>query len=81
MSIAVDVELDTSGLNCPMPILKTKLALNQMQSQQVLKVVSTDAGSWEDFAAFIGRSSHQLLSREQQDSLYIYFIRKDGRET
>lgn len=81
MSVVVDVELDTSGLNCPMPLLKAKLALNQMQPQQILRVVSTDAGSWEDFAAFLSRSPHQLLNREQQDAAYVYLIQKGGQES
>ena len=48
----IDQELDARGLNCPLPILKTKKALTAMQSGQVLKVVATDAGSVRDFAAF-----------------------------
>ncbi len=47
-----DRELDTRGLNCPLPILRTKKALNELQSGQVLKVVSTDPGSVKDFEAF-----------------------------
>ena len=48
----IDQELDTRGLNCPLPILKAKKALTAMQSGQLLKVVSTDKGSLRDFAAF-----------------------------
>lgn len=76
MAQAMDQELDTRGLHCPMPLLKAKLALNSLQPGQTLKVVATDAGSWDDFEAFIRQSPHQLLSREQQDDEYIYCIEK-----
>ncbi|MEE3299757.1 MAG: sulfurtransferase TusA family protein, partial [Pseudomonadota bacterium] len=53
MDINVDVMLDLSGLQCPMPLLKTKLALNNMLPQQILKVVATDPGSEKDFHLFV----------------------------
>ena len=60
----VDVEIDTRGLNCPLPILKAKRALTGMQSGQVLKVVATDAGSIRDFQAFAKQTGNTLLDQQ-----------------
>ncbi|MDX1321185.1 MAG: sulfurtransferase TusA family protein [Oceanospirillum sp.] len=76
MAQAIDQELDTRGLHCPMPLLKAKLALNSMQAGEVVRVTATDAGSWDDFEAFVRQSPHELLSREQQSDEFIYCIRK-----
>ena len=76
MSINVDVEVDLSGLECPMPLLKAKLALNRMQPQEVLKVVATDPGSEKDFYLFVKQSDHQILDFQKDDSAYFYWIRK-----
>ena len=62
MEINVDVELDLSGLQCPMPLLKAKLALNEMQPTQILKVIATDPGSEKDFHLFVNQSNHQILN-------------------
>lgn len=80
MSISIDQELDARGLHCPMPLLKAKLSLNQMQENQVLRVVATDAGSWDDFEAFIRQSPHDLLERTQQNDEFIFWIRKGNQE-
>jgi tRNA 2-thiouridine synthesizing protein A len=72
----VDVELDVSGLQCPMPLLKAKLALNNMQSQQILKVTATDPGSEKDFHLFVKQSNHLILDFQKNDSAYFYWIKK-----
>ena len=72
----VDVELDVTGLSCPMPLLKAKLALNNMESQQILKVVATDPGSEKDFQLFVERSDHQILDFQKDEQAYFYWIRK-----
>ena len=72
----VDVELDVTGLSCPMPLLKAKLALNNMESQQILKVVATDPGSEKDFQLFVDQSDHQILDFQKDDQAYFYWIRK-----
>ena len=72
----VDVELDVSGLSCPMPLLKAKLALNNMESQQILKVVATDPGSEKDFQLFVDQSDHQILDFQKDEQAYFYWIRK-----
>jgi tRNA 2-thiouridine synthesizing protein A len=76
MSVNADIEIDLSGLECPMPLLKAKLALNRMQSQEVLKVVATDPGSEKDFYLFVKQSDHQILDFQKDDSAYFYWIRK-----
>ena len=76
MEIDVDLELDLSGLQCPMPLLKAKLALNSLQSQQVLKVVATDPGSEKDFHLFAEQSDHQILDFQKDETAYFYWIRK-----
>ena len=59
----IDIEIDTRGLNCPLPILKAKRALTGMESGQVLKVVATDAGSIRDFQAFAKQTGNELVER------------------
>ena len=76
MNINPDIELDLSGLACPMPLLKAKLALNNMESQQILKIVATDPGSEKDFNLFIEQTDHQILDFQKDDSAYFYWIRK-----
>lgn len=76
MEMIIDKELDLSGLECPMPLLKAKLALNGMKSQQILKVVATDPGSEKDFYMFVEQSNHQILDFQKSNSAYYYWIRK-----
>ncbi|TVQ70111.1 MAG: sulfurtransferase TusA family protein [Oceanospirillales bacterium] len=71
-----DQFLDASGLNCPLPLLKAKQALNRMQPSQLLKVIATDAGSVRDFKAFTDQSDHSLLESFTEDDRYIYLIRR-----
>jgi TusA-related sulfurtransferase len=72
----IDVELDTRGLNCPLPILKAKKALTTMQSGQVLKVVSTDTGSVRDFAAFAKQTGNDLLSQTTEGDNFIHVLKR-----
>ena len=72
----IDVELDTRGLNCPLPILKAKKALTAMQSGQVLKVVSTDTGSLRDFVAFAKQTGNELLSQTTEGSDFIHVLKR-----
>jgi TusA-related sulfurtransferase len=71
-----DELLDASGLNCPLPLLKTKQSLNKMDIGQVLKVIATDAGSWRDIQVFAKNSTHELLNARQNEGQYCYWIRK-----
>lgn len=72
----IDQELDTRGLNCPLPILKAKRSLNEMQSGQLLKVVSTDAGSLRDFQAFARQTGNDLVEQQTVGSDYIHVLRR-----
>ncbi|MDP6376935.1 MAG: sulfurtransferase TusA family protein [Pseudomonadales bacterium] len=70
------VMLDARGLNCPMPLLKAKKALNEMMGGQLLKVLATDPGSVRDFEVFSKQSGHALLSASQDDDTYTYVLEK-----
>lgn len=72
----IDKEIDTKGLNCPLPILKAKKALADMQSGQLLKVVSTDAGSVRDFQAFARQTGNELVEQQTIGSDYVHVLRR-----
>ena len=72
----VDKEIDTRGLNCPLPILRTKKALGDVQSGQVLKVVATDPGSVKDFETFSRQTGHQLLSHSETGGEFTFLLKK-----
>ena len=71
-----DKELDTRGLNCPLPILKAKKAMSDMDSGSVLKVVSTDPGSMRDFQAFARQTGNELLSQASEGDAFIHMLRR-----
>ena len=71
-----DKELDARGLACPLPILKTKKALNDMVSGQVLKVVATDPGSIKDMQAFATQTGNPLLSTTEENKVYLFFLQR-----
>jgi TusA-related sulfurtransferase len=71
-----DKEIDTSGLNCPLPILKAKKALTELQSGQTLKVIATDPGSWRDFEAFARQTGNELVSQEKTEANFVYVLRR-----
>jgi len=71
-----DRELDARGLNCPLPILKTKKALAEMTSGQVLHVLATDPGSVKDFQAFARQTGNELLAQDEADKVFRFYMRK-----
>lgn len=71
-----DKELDARGLACPMPIVKTRKALNELTSGQVLKVMATDSGSVADMKAFSEQTGNELLSSAQEGSVYVFFLKR-----
>lgn len=71
-----DKEVDATGLNCPLPILRCKKGLSDMSAAQVLKVISTDPGSVKDFNAFCVQTGHQLLQLDQTDNSFVFYIKK-----
>ncbi len=76
MREAIDVELDATGLQCPMPLLKAKRALNGMRPGEVLSVTATDVGSVRDFRVFAEQSGHELLASRECDGVYTHLLRK-----
>lgn len=72
----IDKELDTRGLNCPLPILKAKKALADMASGQVLKVVSTDPGSTRDFQAFSRQTGNELVGQTAESGEFTHLLRR-----
>jgi tRNA 2-thiouridine synthesizing protein A len=71
-----DKELDARGLNCPLPILRTKKALADLQSGQVLKVLATDPGSVKDFQTFAKQTGHALLTHDEASREFTFFMKK-----
>lgn len=74
--MSFDKELDASGLACPLPIVKTKKALNDLTSGQILKIISTDRGSIADMAAFAEQTGNELLSSSEEGGKYVFMMKK-----
>ena len=72
----IDKDLDLKGLMCPMPLLKAKKALNELQPLQILRVQATDPGSVRDFSVFASQSGHILLSSTEEGGTFVYLIQK-----
>lgn len=71
-----DKELDARGLNCPLPILRCKKALAELQGGQVLRVLATDPGSVKDFQAFCRQTGHEMLSSDAANNEFTFIIKK-----
>ncbi|WP_020183452.1 MULTISPECIES: sulfurtransferase TusA family protein [unclassified Methylotenera] len=71
-----DKEVDAKNLNCPLPILRCKKGLNELQANQVLKIMATDPGSVKDFEAFCKQTGHTLLQLDQTDKVFTFYIKK-----
>ncbi|SBT07848.1 SirA family protein [Candidatus Accumulibacter aalborgensis] len=71
-----DRELDVKGLNCPLPILRTKKALAGMSSGEVLHVLATDPGSVKDFQAFARQTGNDLLSSAEMNDVFEYYLKR-----
>ncbi|MCH7345921.1 sulfurtransferase TusA family protein [Pelomonas sp. CA6] len=69
-------ELDTRGLNCPLPILKAKKALAEMESGQLLKVISTDPGSTRDFQAFARQTGNELVEQGNEGDTFVHVLKR-----
>ncbi|HEC21854.1 MAG TPA: sulfurtransferase TusA family protein [Chloroflexi bacterium] len=78
MAIQPDEVLDCSGLSCPMPILKTKKAIDKLEVGQVLKMIATDPGSKPDMEAWTKKTGHELLEYQQEGEKHIFYIKKTG---
>lgn len=75
-TMTFDKELDARGLNCPLPILRTKKTLTDMTSGQVLKIIATDPGSAKDFQAFAKQTGNALLASDEADKVFTFFMQK-----
>lgn len=74
--MAADKELDARGLNCPLPILRAKKALNEMSSGQILHIVATDPGSVKDFEAFARQTGNELLESNEANGEFSFLLKK-----
>ena len=71
-----DRDLDVKGLNCPLPILRTKKALAEMATGQILRVQATDAGALKDFPAFAKQTGNELLEQKEEDRVFEFFLKR-----
>ena len=71
-----DKELDASGLNCPLPILRAKKALAELGSGQTLRVIATDPGSVKDFEAFAKQTGNELMDSREEGGMYFFLLKK-----
>lgn len=71
----IDKEINARGLNCPLPLMKAKKTLAEMQSGQILKVIATDSGSLRDILAFANEAGHEMLEQLKVGKEYIHVIR------
>lgn len=72
----IDIYVDTKGLACPMPIVKAKKALDQMEAGQIMELVSTDKGSLNDFQAWVKQTNNELVKHEAENGKYKFIIKK-----
>ncbi len=73
---AIAQKLDARGLNCPLPILRTRKAINQMESGQLVEVTATDPGSIKDMEAFCTQTGNRLVSSSEADNSFVFLIEK-----
>lgn len=76
MAIQADQELDCRGLNCPLPILRTKKLLSEIEAGRVLKVLATDPGAVKDFQSFARQTGNELLESKEAKGEYTFYIRR-----
>ena len=74
--MTADKDIDLSGLNCPLPILRTKKTLAEMESGQVLRVLATDPGSLKDFPAFAKQTGNELLAQKEENRVFEYYLKR-----
>jgi tRNA 2-thiouridine synthesizing protein A len=76
MMMEYQLEVDAIGLKCPLPILKCKKAISGLNQDEILKILTTDKGSIKDFQAFCKQTGHELLSLNEENQIYTFFIKK-----
>ena len=72
----IDIEIDARGLNCPLPLMKAKKAMSELQIGQVLRVTATDSGSMRDFLAFAKQSGNEMLEQKNIGKEYVHVMRR-----
>jgi len=75
-TLSIDREVDARGLNCPLPILRTKKALNDMKSGQVLRILATDPSALRDFQAFAKQTGNELMQHVEHDGVFSFLVRR-----
>lgn len=75
-TVTITSSLDAKGLDCPLPLLKAKQALNKMAAGEILEVLATDVGSQRDFRVFAEQSGHELLLSEETDGTFRYLLQR-----
>ena len=75
-TVSIDREVDARGLNCPLPILRTKKALNDMKSGQVLRILATDPSALRDFQAFAKQTGNELMQHVEHDGVFSFLVRR-----
>jgi len=75
-TVHADREVDARGLNCPLPVLRTKKALNEMTSGQVLRILATDPASVRDFQAFARQTGNELLQHAEQEGVFTFLLKR-----
>jgi tRNA 2-thiouridine synthesizing protein A len=74
--IEFDMEVDASGLNCPLPLLRLKKALMEVQSGEIVKIIATDPAAHLDIGVYVDQTGHQLIELTRQSNIQVFFIRK-----
>ena len=74
--MSIDKDIDAKGLNCPLPILRTKKALSELSSGQLLRVQATDPGAMRDFQAFARQTGNELVSHASNDGTFTFVLKK-----
>jgi tRNA 2-thiouridine synthesizing protein A len=72
-----DLEVDASGLSCPLPLLRLKKALTDLQSGEIVKVIATDPAAHLDIGVFVDQAGHSLLEFSRQDAAQVFYIKKN----
>ena len=75
-----DKEVDASGLNCPLPILRCKKGLSELNGSKILKIIATDPASVKDFNAFCVQTGHELLQLDQDETSFTFYIKKRANQ-
>jgi tRNA 2-thiouridine synthesizing protein A len=76
MKMKTDIQVDTKGMACPMPIVKAKKALDTLESGQIMEVLSTDKGSVNDFQAWVKQTKHELLTHVEENGVFKFYVKK-----